>query len=174
MTNKELSAAVRAELKSAGIPKSAYSIRVRYCGYSTSIDVTLKDIGINIDRVTKVLLHHKHVDWDERCMEILEGGNTYAHADYDYHVLDAAAENFMDRAKEVMAMDVPLYVGTVIAKRSRNGHDQELIWFKGDNTVVSRKKGGSSAGNRKHYAGDVRSMATALAMFNALGEFPKY
>ena len=174
MTNKEMSMEIREKLKAAGIPKSAYSIRVRYCGYSTAIDVKLKDLGINADRVTKVLLHYRHVDWDERCMEILAGGNTFTNVEYDYNVLETAAKENMGRAKEIMAMDVPLFEGVKIADWSRNGHEHELLWFKGDNVVVSRKKGGSSCGNRRHYAGGAHSMAEALAMFNALGEFPKY
>lgn len=174
MTNKEMSRTIREELKKAGIPKSAYSIRVRDCGYSTSVDVRIKDLSVNPDRAARVLLPFRHVDWDERCMEVLAGGNTYADAKYDYDVLRAAAEANLDRAKKILAMDVPLYEGVVIAERSRNGHVSELLWFKGDNTVVSRKKGGCSAGNRRHYAGGPASMAEALAVFYAIGEFPRY
>ncbi|MBQ9211056.1 MAG: hypothetical protein IJ153_05610 [Clostridia bacterium] len=174
MTNKELSAAIRDDLKKAGIPKSAYSIRVQWAGYERSITIKVKDISVNIDRVNRVLLHYQHVYRDERCGEILAGGNTYAHADYDYKMMDLESERFQDRAAELMAADLPLFVGQVVATYSRNGHDRELLYFKGDQFMVARKKGGSSIGNQRHYAGDVRSIAKALALFDNLGAIPKY
>lgn len=174
MTNRELSAAIQADLKKAGIPKTSYSIRVQWAGYERSITVRVKDISVNLDRVNRVLLHYKHVYWDERCGEILAGGNTYAHADYDYKMLDLESERFMERARELMAADLPLWAGQVVADHSRNGHDHELLFFKGDQFLVARKKGGSSAGNHRHYAGDARSIAKALALFDNLGTIPNY
>ena len=172
MTNKELSAAIRADLKKAGIPKNAYTIRVQWAGYERCITVKVKDITVNLDRVNRVLLHYQHVYWDERCMEVLAGGNTYAHADYDYKMIDAESERFLDRARELVAADLPLWVGHVVATYSRNGHERELLFFKGDRYMVARKKGGCSAGNQRCYAGDVRSVAQGLALFNSLGTIP--
>ena len=173
MTNKELSAAIQADLKKAGIPKAAYSIRVQFAGYERCITVKVKDITVNLDRVNRVLLHYQHVYWDEHCMEVLAGGNTYAHADYDYKMMDLESERFLDRARELMAADLPLWEGQVVAAYSRNGHERELLFFKGDQYLVARKKGGSSAGNTRHYAGDVRSIAKALALFDNLGAIPR-
>lgn len=173
MTNKELSAAIQADLKKAGIPKAAYSIRVQWAGYERSVTVRVKDVSVNLDRVNRVLLHYKHVDWDERCGEILAGGNTYAHADYDYKMLDLESERFLDRARELMAADLPMWVGQVVATYSRNGHERELLFFKGDQYLVARKKDGYSGCNTRHYAGDVRSIARGLALFDNLGAIPK-
>ena len=174
MTNRELSAVIQADLKKAGIPKSAYSIRVQFAGYERCITVKVKDITVNLDRVNRVLLHYQHVYWDERCMEVLAGGNTYAHADYDYKMMDLECERFLDRAQELMAADLPLWVGQVVATYSRNGHERELLFFKGDQYMVARKKGGYCGVNQRHYAGDVRSVAKALALFDNLGMIPKY
>lgn len=174
MTNRELSAAIQADLKKVGVPKSAYSIRVQWAGYERSITVRVKDITVNIDRVNRVLLHYQHVYWDEHCGEILAGGNTYAHADYDYKMMDLESERFLDRARELLAADLPLWVGQVVATYSRNGHEHELLYFKGDQFMVPRKKGSTSGCNQRHYAGDVRSIAKALALFDNLGTIPKY
>lgn len=174
MNNKELSAAIRADLKKAGIPKTAYSIRVQWAGYEQSATVKVKDISINLDRVNRVLSRYRNVYWDERAMEILAGGNTFVHAEYDRDAMEAARKPFMDQAKELLALDIPLFVGHVAATYSRNGHDRELLFFKGDRFMVTRKKDGLSAGNTRHYAGDAYSIANALAIFNALGAFPKY
>ena len=173
MTNKELSAAIRADLKAAGIPKSAYSISVKAAGYDTSIRVRVKDLSVSLSRVTSVLNRYHHVDWDERCMEILAGGNTYVWAEYDRDALAAAAEPWRDRAAEILAADRPLYVGDVIANYSRNGHSFELVYFKGDNVVCAHKKDSASWYGNKCYAGSVGSLAEALAIFNGCGTFAR-
>ena len=174
MGNKELSAAIREDLKKAGIPKSAYSIRVRYAGYEQSVSVRVKDITINLDRVTRVLLHYRDVDYDERSGEILAGGNTYVHAEYDRDMMKLERERFMDRARELAAADLPLWVGQVVAEYSRNGHDYELLFFKGDKYMAAREKGGCTGCNQRHYAGDPCSIASALALFSNFGAIPKY
>lgn len=174
MTNKELSMMIREDLKKAGIPKAAYSIRVRDCTYDTSVDVRVKDVMINLDRVNKVLDKYESVRWDEHAQEILAGCNTYVHASYDNKMLDLEREAFMDRAEELMKMDIPLYVGEVVATFSRNGHESELLFFKGDRYMAARKKGGTTNGNTRHYAGSVHSIANALTLFNNLGALPKY
>lgn len=173
MTNKELSAVIQGDLKKAGIPRSAYSIRVKNVGYDSSITVRVKDITINLDRVNQVLHHYEHVDWDQRCMEILAGGNTYARAEYDYKMMDLESERFMEQAQDLMTADLPMWTGQVVATYSRNGHERELLFFKGDRFLVSRKKGGCSGCNQRYYAGDARSVAKALALFDSLGTFPK-
>lgn len=169
MTNMELSKAIRADLKAAGIPKSAYSISVKYAGYETSVSVRVKDLSINMHRFDNVLRRYRHVDWDDRCMEILAGGNTFVHADYDINVLCDASARCRDRAAEIMAMDLPLFVGVDVAEFSRNGHDYVLTYFKGDNEVRAHKKGSASWTGDRHWAGNVSGMAEALAIFNANG-----
>ena len=173
MTNKEMSAVICAELKAAGIPKKAYSIRCRYCGYSQSIDVSVKDLSVNLDRVKRVVDKYSHVRWDEHCGEILSGGNTFVDVEYSYKAMDVAGEAFLDRAKKLMEADLPLWEGIVIAESSRNGHDHELVFFKGDHYAAARVKGGSTGCNTRHYAGDARSLANAMALFNACGTIPK-
>ena len=175
MTNKELSMEIRGALKAAGIPKSAYSIRCSYCGYSRSIDVMITDLSVKVGRVRDVVDHYSHVRWDEHCGEILSGGNTFVDVEYSSKALDTAGEAFMDRAKDLFHDDsLPLWEGVVIDESSRNGHDHELVYFKGDEYVASRVKGGSTIGNTQYYAGDARSLAHAMALFSACGTIPKY
>lgn len=171
MTNKELSAAIRADLKAAGISRSAYSISVKWAGYETSVRVRVRDLSVSLSRVMTVLNRYHHVDWDERCMEILAGGNTFVWVEYDRDALDAAAASWRDRAAEILAADRALYVGDVIANYSRNGHSFELVYFKGDNVVCAHKKGSASWYGDKCYAGSVGAMAEALAIFNGCGTF---
>ena len=174
MTNKELSMKIREELKAAGIPKSAYSISVRWAGYERAIDVKVKDLSISLDRIENILVHYRHVDYDYHCMEILAGGNTFAHVTYDSDALCAASEVWRPRAAEILAADLPLFIGERVAEYSRNGHDYELVYFKGDNEMIVHKKGDTGWYGVRHYAGDVHSIACALAIFNACGKFSRY
>ncbi len=91
LSNKELSRAIQNDLKAAGVPRRAYSIRVRNAGYSTAITIEIKDISIRIEKVEKIANRRESIRYDEYCQEILEGGNTFVSVRYDYDALDAPA-----------------------------------------------------------------------------------
>ena len=56
MSNKELGAFIRAELKKVGITSRMVSTRVSDCGYSTSVDCYIKDLSVEeIDEEDKTI-----------------------------------------------------------------------------------------------------------------------
>jgi hypothetical protein len=81
---------VKAAIKAAGIPTKHISVTTSYPGYEEVITVTIKDTNINIDDVEKIARRFREVAIDERCQEILQGGNTFVHVRYDYAAEDEA------------------------------------------------------------------------------------
>ena len=49
MTNRELGANIRSELKAAGIPARAVSVRVSDAGYDMSVRINVKDLSISLE-----------------------------------------------------------------------------------------------------------------------------
>lgn len=86
-SNKERSAAIRAELKKLGFNSKQVSVKSGNCGYSDYSHITIKDLSIDIKAVEKVCKVFNHVDYDEYTGEILSGGNTYIRVEYDYKAL---------------------------------------------------------------------------------------
>lgn len=81
---------VKAAIKAAGIPTKHISVTTSYPGYEKVITVTIKDTNINIDDVKKIARPFELIDYDERCQEVLQGGNTFVHVRYDYAAEDDA------------------------------------------------------------------------------------
>lgn len=102
MTNKELNQAIRNELKEAGYKTKDFSISVRDAGYSTSVRIKIKSPYINRKEVEKLLKHHDEVDYDMHTMEILAGGNTYLHIEYDYGIFEEVAQEWATTANGLM------------------------------------------------------------------------
>lgn len=84
MDNKELSKAIRAALKAAGLPASAYSVRMQRGGLEYCADVTIKSAEVSMCKVNDILRRFRSVDRDERTGEICAGGNVYVFAQRDY------------------------------------------------------------------------------------------
>lgn len=82
MTTKEKAQELRKVLKEKGYKRNDISIRSGYCGYSSYIDVTIKNPEINRSDIEKIAIRYREVDYDERTGEVLEGGNTYVHVKY--------------------------------------------------------------------------------------------
>lgn len=81
---------LKAAIKAAGIPTKHISVTTSYPGYEKVITVTIKDTNINIDDVEKIARPFEIIDYDERCQEILQGGNTFVDVRYDYAAEDDA------------------------------------------------------------------------------------
>lgn len=113
MKNKELSQAIRKELKSAGFTTKDYSIRVRDSLYDTSVRITIKNPLIKISEIETIVKKFEEIDRDERTMEILAGGNTYIHCQYEYGVVETAAAALIPTAE--MVLSNPKYDGRAIA-----------------------------------------------------------
>jgi hypothetical protein len=87
MTNKELGAFIRAELKKVGITSRMVSTRVSYCGYSTAVDCYIKDLSVDFDTVRKIVEQVEYIRYDEYAQEILSGCNIFAHVQYDWEIM---------------------------------------------------------------------------------------
>lgn len=176
MTNKELGAKIRSELKAAGYPARAISVRVNYCGYSTSVSVTIKDINISLSDVEKIVNKYKDIDYDERSGEILMGGNTYVSVRYDYDLLDAEREKYMAEAQEIIDNNKQPHVGVEIAKDEKSGN-RLLYFFESpgsiDNAVIIYQHipGLRSYYHDRYIAHNAYHLAEALAHFKARGSF---
>ena len=87
MTNKELGAFIRAELKKVGFTSRMVSTRVSDCGYSTSVDCYIKDLSVDFDTVRKIVEQVEYIRYDEYAQEILSGCNIFAHVEYDWEII---------------------------------------------------------------------------------------
>lgn len=99
MTNKELNTAIKRELKKEGYKAKDFSVSVKDCGYSTSINVKIKSPEVNRKEVEKLLRHHEEYERDVRTYEILEGANTYLFVDYANGIFDEPAQEWAATAR---------------------------------------------------------------------------
>lgn len=85
-TCREVNRAMKEALRKAGIDTRFISIRHKWCGYSESYHVEIKDEKIDRKLVEAVLKNFDEIDRDERTGEILEGGNTYIFVQYCWDI----------------------------------------------------------------------------------------
>lgn len=102
MTNKEINAAVKKELKEAGYKAKDFSVSVKDCGYSTSIKIKIKNPEVNRKEIEKRLNHWQEIDIDERTGEILRGCNTYLFVDYADGIFSEVAQEWAATAHGLM------------------------------------------------------------------------
>lgn len=102
MTSKERSKAIRAALKEAGLTSKQVSVKHRYCGYSSSYHITIKDGNISQMQIEDICKHFESVDYDERTGEILEGGNDYVFVERDNNYPVDGSE-YLDAVKNALA-----------------------------------------------------------------------
>ena len=102
MSNKELGAYVRAELKKVGITSRMVSIRVSDCGYSTSVDCTIKDLSVDFDTVRKIVEQVEYIRYDPYAQEILSGCNIFTHVQYDWQIMRDAKNAISESVKAEM------------------------------------------------------------------------
>lgn len=102
MTNKERSAAIRAEIKKLGYNSRQVSVRSGFCGYSDYTHITIKDAKADIKEIEKACKKFQSVDYDSATGEILAGGNTYIHVQYDYDAISKATEANIEKAESLV------------------------------------------------------------------------
>lgn len=115
MTNKELSAAIRKDLKENGIQRKDVSVKVRDALYDTSVYITIKNPLIRKSDVEAVAKKYDEIDRDERTMEILAGGNTFVLVQYEYGIFEEVAAPLLATAEKVLN-DKEKYSGHKIAE----------------------------------------------------------
>ena len=102
MTNKERSTAIRAEIKKLGYNSRQVSVRSGFCGYSDYTHITIKDAKANIKEIEKASKKFQSVDYASATGEILAGGNTYIHVQYDYDAISKATEANFEKAESLV------------------------------------------------------------------------
>jgi len=102
MTNKELGAFIRAELKKVGITSRMVSTRVSDCGYSTSVDCYIKDLSVDFETVRKIVEQVEYIRYDGYAQEILSGCNIFTHVQYDWEIMRDARNAIRDEVTAEM------------------------------------------------------------------------
>ncbi len=102
MTRSEITKAIKSELKAAGFDTKKISVRTSACGYSTSIDVKIKDPTINRIEVEKVIKHHEYIRYDYASYDILEGCNDFLFVEYQPGIFDEVAQEWAATAMGAM------------------------------------------------------------------------
>lgn len=102
MTNKEMNAAIKKELKETGYNTRDFSVSVKDCGYSTCIKIRIKNPEIDRGKIENLLKKHEVYDRDIANCEILEGGNTYLFVEYVDGIFDEVAQEWAATAKGAM------------------------------------------------------------------------
>ena len=102
MTNKERSAAIRAEIKKLGYNSRQVSVRSRKCGYSDETTIEVKDLSCDIKAIEKACMKFKSIDYDYYSGEILSGGNTYISVSYDYDTISKATSDNLEKAEKTI------------------------------------------------------------------------
>lgn len=102
MTSTEKATAIRTALKKAGFTSKQVSVKHRYCGYSSSYHITIKNGNVSELQIKDICKRFESVDYDDRTGEILEGGNDYIFVDRDYRTPVDGSE-YLDAVKTALA-----------------------------------------------------------------------
>ena len=102
MDNKELSKAIWTALKEAGYNRKDFSIRSYYAGYEQACRIEIKNPLVRLSEVEKIAKQFRCVEYDQRCMEILAGGNTFIHVSYEYGLFDEVIKDLLPIAENVI------------------------------------------------------------------------
>lgn len=105
MTNKELSAKIRKEMKEKGYKqRTDYTLSIKDYGYAnTSIKVRVKNPEIDKRKIENILIKYQDVDYDERTQEILQGCNTFVFVEYQRGIFDDVAQEWAATARGLMS-----------------------------------------------------------------------
>ena len=134
MTNKELSQAIRKDLKNNGFTSKDISVRVRDSLYDTSVKVTIKNPFIKISDIEKIVNKYEEIDRDQRTGEILAGANTYVFVEYEYGIMKEAAADLIPTA-EMVLNNKEKYSGHKIAD---NGYSEcHITHYEGNEWILS-------------------------------------
>lgn len=170
MDNKELSKAIRDDLKAAGIARKDYSIKTSYPGYSQSCHIYIKNPLVRSSVVENLVKKYESVDRDERNGEILAGGNTYIFVQYEYGLFDNVAIELLPIAQEVI--DSGKWDGLPIAR-----NEETTIYFTPYNreskeftiSEHSNKEGAPYEYKKTYWIKSPHDLAVAMYRFKNIG-----
>ena len=120
---------IRQELKALRYGTRQVSVRTSGAGYSDSIRITIKDVSINEKEIEKIADKYESIRYDDYTGEILSGGNLYIFVEYDYNVVQNAAEPYRELAKEVI--ETAGNESKTVFIMEKNG--KELYYYSGHN-----------------------------------------
>ena len=103
MTNRELSARIKNDLKAAGIDPRAVRVSVRDAGYSAAAHIRIMSPEVSAEAVRRILAYRESYDRDERTGEILAGANLYIFVEYADGIFDTVAQEWAATARGVLA-----------------------------------------------------------------------
>jgi len=179
MTNKELGKAIRELLKTNGYNIKGISVRVKAALYDTSVNITVKDLTISTSDIDKLVSgKFEKIDYCERSMEILSGGNTYVSVRYDHEVVAVAREAKMEEAQQLWDQaqsTCKRNTGMTVARDEKNGTHATLMLgnHDGENCLVIFVDGKSCSCNErgKWAAYNVYALAEGLVFYELHGRF---
>ena len=123
--------------KELGYTNRQVSVRGRYCGYSAALDIVIKDFTADIRKIRSIAYEMEDIDYDEASGEILSGGNTYVHVEYDYKLTSEKAKELIPLAEKIfnkMTNNSALVAENGNKRLVYFGTDSAL-WFIDDDTM---------------------------------------
>lgn len=68
---------IKQGLKDAGYNTRMVSVANRHAGYSSALELTIRDSSVNYELVQSIATANENIHYDEATQEILSGGNTF-------------------------------------------------------------------------------------------------
>jgi hypothetical protein len=168
MDNKELSKAIATALKEAGFQRKDFSIRSYYAGYEQACRIEIKNPLVRLSEVEAIAKRFSQVDYDSRSMEILAGGNTFIHVNYEYGLFDEVAKDLEPIAEKVI--ESGKYDGLPIASNSEKTvnfivYNRETREF----LISEHLKENDPAYHPNYWIRSARDLAIAMYRFKNIG-----
>ncbi|MCI0560393.1 MAG: hypothetical protein MN733_18055 [Nitrososphaera sp.] len=91
MSTKERAEQLRQAFKALGYNQRDVSVKCDYFSMGSAIDVTIRSVKVDIDKVRKLVSGAENIHRCEITGEILSGGNCYAHLHYSPQVREILA-----------------------------------------------------------------------------------
>lgn len=98
MTSFDTVQQIREELKKNGFNRTLVTVKNMPCGYSTSIQVTVRKLSISLKEIEAIVLPFSYVDYDERTHEVMMGGNTYINCSYRDGLIESQSDEHLQQA----------------------------------------------------------------------------
>lgn len=136
MTNKDLGAYIRGKLKEKGYNSRKVSVSVKHCGYSKSIDCTIKDLSIDDKEIKNIVNEVEYIRYDGYAQEILAGCNRFVNVRYDHKLEHEAKKAQLENAKNIVTNNENSFIYTdengtrfSVGKENRKFNGQEWIAY---------------------------------------------
>lgn len=130
---KEKAKELRKELKALGISNKDVSVRVSPCTYSEAMDVTIKNLSVDIRKVEELALKYERIDRDERSGEILSGGNEFVEVKYDWQILAKESKKYFSAAEGVLKTELEQGKGITISNTDKH----KLVFWRGNPNQIA-------------------------------------